>query len=65
MIDIDSWFRCVETKPKKKGKYMLVIGKKAGVGSWLDIDTIYCMWNGHVWILTDGYVPIQWKYIKQ
>lgn len=62
MIDVNTWFRCFEKKPNKKGKYLLQIGFRSTIGSWLNIYIIESKWNGKTWDIPENAVSVSWKY---
>lgn len=64
MIDINRWYVCNELQPKRKGKYLLMVGIRNQTSGHTDIGIIESYWNGHVWNANDLYIRYKWKYIQ-
>lgn len=62
MDEVNKWFRCSNRKPKKRGVYLLLIGFRSRVGSWLEEYIIESKWNGKAWDIPEGFVCVSWKY---
>ena len=64
MLNLDVWNPCDSSPPKKRGKYLLLYGRKPIVGGWLGIQISVIEWNGRAWLVDEGIVCVKWKYIK-
>lgn len=64
MIDINRWYECRYEKPKKRGKYLLLVGIRNKQTGHTDIGVIESFWNGQSWATKDSYALLKWKYIK-
>lgn len=62
LVDINKWYSTKDNPPKKKGRYLLMIGVREL--NHLNISVTECNWNSRdKWNLPEGAVPMQWKYI--
>lgn len=64
MIDINKWYTCKSESPKKKGKYLLLVGTRTKSAIHTDIGIVEAHWNGKIWEVDSEYSKIKWKYIK-
>lgn len=62
MVDVKKWFRCYKEKPKKKGVYLLLVGFRSRVGSWLEEYIIESKWNGRSWDIPEDAIAVGWKF---
>lgn len=65
MVDIKTWYSCRFNRPSKKGKYLLMVGRRHKTAGHTETGVIESYWNGHNWSLSDNrLIPMQWKYIQ-
>ena len=63
LVDINKWHKANDN-PKKKGRYLLMIGVRQ-LGH-LNISVTECNWNKkNGWNLPEGVVSMKWKYITE
>jgi len=64
MVDISRWYECVNEDPKKRGKYLLLVGLRDKQSGATNIGIIESFWNGHAWDCKEEYIPMKWRYNK-
>lgn len=64
MTDINRWYECKYENPKKKGKYLLMVGIRNKIAGYTELGIIESFWNGYEWGVKDSFVVCKWKYMK-
>ena len=64
MVDTNRWYNCADENPKKKGKYLLMVGNRNRAAGYTELGIMESFWNGYTWGINDSYVVCKWKHMK-
>lgn len=61
--DKNTWKWFTKDKPKTKGDYLVLYGKKNSIGDSYIVDAGIANWNKHLWNIDPECCVIKWKIL--